>query len=367
MTKFNVGDKVEFIEKYGPYGIGDKVTATSCKDGNLIDFKGKHGTGCALESRFKLSDKPSKNQRITKLESEIAELLPLKEEVKELKLIVHQLRTPSTTQSEIDVEQWSKGEVEGVIEYEGQQYQKVDRVAREGDVVVIRNQHLTNAFKIGRSYKVLEKKEIKSDHIDHRGGRYNVYSTTQGRTPETVDVYELIVEDNPFPPSIIPESVKSPNKLRAEIIEKAKGFVEESLNQGKEGSQISDLGNETHQYKFFDAEFEINKNEVKVSIYQNNSRDKRLKQAPLHVAYAKCHPNNVFNEHIGKAIALGRALGLDVSEFEQAVQPNEVVVGMKTYHEWSHEIWEISGGNLQFINNQHRIINDTNAIYGGVE
>lgn len=35
----------------------------------------------------------------------------------------------------------------------------------------------------------------------------------------------------------------------------------------------------------------------------------------------------MFNEHIGKAIALGRALGLDVSEFENAVQPSHYAVG----------------------------------------
>src|SRR5690606_23225219 len=45
--------------------------------------------------------------------------------------------------------------------------------------------------------------------------------------------------------------------------------------------------------------------------------------------FAKCAPDDVFNADIGKAIALGRALGLDVSRFEQAVKPTEVVVGMK--------------------------------------
>lgn len=47
---------------------------------------------------------------------------------------------------------------------------------------------------------------------------------------------------------------------------------------------------------------------------------------------AKAHPDDVFNADIGKAIALGRALGLDVTRFEKAVQPTEVVVGMKTFH-----------------------------------
>ena len=38
---------------------------------------------------------------------------------------------------------------------------------------------------------------------------------------------------------------------------------------------------------------------------------------------AKCLESDVFNEDIGKAIALGRALKLDVSYFENAVNPTE--------------------------------------------
>lgn len=42
---------------------------------------------------------------------------------------------------------------------------------------------------------------------------------------------------------------------------------------------------------------------------------------------AKCSHGDVFNADIGKAIALGRALGLDVSKFEKAVQPTEAKAG----------------------------------------
>lgn len=43
---------------------------------------------------------------------------------------------------------------------------------------------------------------------------------------------------------------------------------------------------------------------------------------------AKCAPDDCFNVHIGKAIALRRALGLDVpSEYMDAPQPTEVRVG----------------------------------------
>lgn len=96
---------------------------------------------------------------------------------------------------------------------------------------------------------------------------------------------------------------------------------------------------------------------------------------------AKCNPNDVFNEHIGKAIALGRALGLDVSEFEQAVQPTKVLAGMQVqFYNYDGEDIGIAvvesvveanychcgkWGSTHFEPNKtnDRIINDTNANY----
>jgi hypothetical protein len=43
---------------------------------------------------------------------------------------------------------------------------------------------------------------------------------------------------------------------------------------------------------------------------------------------AKCHPDDCFNAHIGRAIALRRALGLEVpDEYLNAPQPTEVRAG----------------------------------------
>src|SRR5690606_18500431 len=67
------------------------------------------------------------------------------------------------------------------------------------------------------------------------------------------------------------------------------------------------------------------------------NKDKRTVVALLRFQYerevlsrgiAKCHPNDCFNVYIGKAIALRRALGLDVpDEYLNAPQPTEVRVG----------------------------------------
>lgn len=89
------------------------------------------------------------------------------------------------------------------------------------------------------------------------------------------------------------------NQKRKAIIEKAKKFVEEH----SEGFAFDFDDNATCAARLVKLEDEVG--------YE------------AQIGYSKCHPHEVFNEHIGKAIALGRALGLDVSEFEQAAQPDE--------------------------------------------
>ncbi|WP_392454838.1 hypothetical protein ACF3OH_12065 [Chryseomicrobium aureum] len=122
---------------------------------------------------------------------------------------------------------------------------------------------------------------------------------------------------------------QSNNQKRAAIIEKAKLFVEarQAVRKGDEHNQDRVHGNSTAKHHWYETEFAIKNEKVTAVIYWLEFGKKRAKK-PTHIGRAKCHPHDVFNEHIGKAIALGRALGLDVSEFEQAVQPDDVVVGM---------------------------------------
>ncbi|TKI53100.1 hypothetical protein FC756_25765, partial [Lysinibacillus mangiferihumi] len=281
----------------------------------------------------------------------------LENEVAELKLIVHELRgkksiEPSTTNT-----------VEDIIEFEGKQYRKVDREAREGDVVIFKKTSI-DCVTVGKPYK-----SMGDTFYDDEGDDIHIYNGIADGTPETVDVYELI-KSKPL----------TPNQQRAAIIDKAKQFIEEAMNQGKVGSPISELGNETYQYKFFGVEFDVNEREVKASVYQNSSRDKRMKREPIHVSISKCSPNDVFNEHIGKAIALGRALGLDVSEFEQAVQPTfqvgQIIEFMSVRDGLlTSQLIQVKSNQLWFVNvdgdevyvttdrelGTPKIINDTNA------
>jgi len=355
MTKFKVGDKVRFVEDYMDYKKGDIVEVEGFWSEG-INYIGKgNSTGCYFSRVELVETKPTKNQRITALENEVAEL----------KLIVHELRgkksiEPSTTNT-----------VEDIIEFEGQQYRKVDREACEGDVVIITKEHeSSNAFKINKPYKVLRGIEIRSDHPDHGYATYNVYTNlTDIRTPKTVNVYELI-ESKPL----------TPNQQRAAIIEKAKKFVEEKL--GREQAVPDSRGSIYGPWYLEDFDFVVN-TEKRTIVALCKGTNGKVRERGI----AKCDPSDVFNEHIGKAIALGRALSLDVSEFEQAVQPNEVVVGqiVNFYSRWngrlldSFEVAKVEKqpGRITTFKNENtnsyfefepdktgdKIINDTNAKY----
>lgn len=160
----------------------------------------------------------------------------------------------------------------------------------------------------------------------------------------------ITVEDKP----------KTPNQQRRESIEKAKEFVEKH----GEGFLFDSVGNSIGAAKL---------EKIQDSVGYGSC-----------IGYSQCHPSDVFNEHIGKAIALGRALGLDVSEFEQAVQPTEAVMGMaiqnyngsvEVYSEiLDNRLWveytnkkleHYRKGTCKLTGFTARIIDDTNAQYRG--
>lgn len=333
MTKFNVGDKVRVINQshgWDTVSKGDEGEIVSINhDGtyevSIPTFQFDSWTG--EEYCFELiSPKPTKNQRITALENEVAEL----------KLIVHELRgkksiEPSTTNT-----------VEDIIEFEGKQYRKVDREAREGDVVMQDVEHSAWMEK-GHFYRVLSEGKV----FLGKGVEALLYTGWNGRTVDTVNVYELI-KSKPL----------TSNQQRAAIIEKAKQFVEEN------------------QDDYFHVEVDDEKRTVFTW--------KLITEGKIYKAItclASCHSDDVFNEHIGKAIALGRALGLDVSEFEQAVQPTIAVgqivhSGMTIYEVLTLEnifgnvkykddngYWQDAEGGYLQKETWYKIINDTNAIY----
>ena len=112
---------------------------------------------------------------------------------------------------------------------------------------------------------------------------------------------------------------------RDEIVEQAKADVEGLREHGFYHMGIdSSKGNETYQGKVYYVEFIVDSKERKVTALVRRLNDK----TPRHVGRAKAAPDDCFNVHIGKAIALRRALGLTVpDEYLNAPQPTEVRVG----------------------------------------
>lgn len=101
---------------------------------------------------------------------------------------------------------------------------------------------------------------------------------------------------------------KSAQEIRDEVVEKAKRDVTDLLNE----------------YQLSEKEVDVNQEDLTVVC-----KIKHLFSGKeLSKGIAKCAPDDCFNVHIGKAIALRRALGLPVpDEYVYAPQPTEVRVG----------------------------------------
>ena len=123
-----------------------------------------------------------------------------------------------------------------------------------------------------------------------------------------------------------PAGLKSPQQQRDDIIEQAKRDVAELAKNGFAKSKYGDK----RVVKFI-----VNKRTVVVLLRGY------LTGIVYEKGIAKCAPTDCFNAHIGKAIAVRRALGLEVPEvYLRAPQPTEVRVGdVVTFPEKDHEGW----------------------------
>lgn len=307
MTKFQVGDKVKVLMANGcgvPVGEVVEVVLPDYA-GAFVKYQSRFSnepfiSNQKLELVVEEPKKPTKNQRISALEKEVAELKKVVEEI--------QLHNPK----QVDLPQWSEP----------------------------------------------------------------VVSTSSLR--ETVLNMAGKALDRQLRESVLPQSN---NQKRAAIIEKAKRFVEEVKNDSGfydvDDTRISDFPWQCI------ADFVVNDQKRTVVALMKGFEVPEIYARGI----AKCHPHDVFNEYIGKAIALGRALGLDVSEFTQAVQPDEVVVGMEvaTTRDYPEsvdgpvrkgDVFKIVKGKLKesnqallgsSISENCRITNDTNAQYEEVK
>lgn len=140
------------------------------------------------------------------------------------------------------------------------------------------------------------------------------------KTEEPVKVAEGPADDTP--PSFIAPP-KPPQQLRDEIVERAKADLEGVKNPWNISVYPQPL---VYTYKHYvvDVEFVVNREKrtvVAIARWRHNGKI-------VSRGIAKCAPNDVFNAHIGRAIALRRALGLEVpAEYLNVPNPEEPRVG----------------------------------------
>ncbi|MEK4910616.1 hypothetical protein [Niallia sp. FSL M8-0099] len=117
---------------------------------------------------------------------------------------------------------------------------------------------------------------------------------------------------------------KTPQQQRDEIIEQAKRDVAELESIMDSSFRPPINGNNTFMEMRTFVKFFVNKEKRAVTALVYCCEYGYLVEKGI----AKCAPTDCFNVHIGKAIALRRALGLDVpSEYLNVPQPTEVRVG----------------------------------------
>lgn len=149
-------------------------------------------------------------------------------------------------------------------------------------------------------------------------GKLAEYVQQQGKAAKAYKAFREAVVNGVGVEKVVKE--KTPNELRAEVIQRAKAVLIEWKD--RDGSYLH-----PSPYGFHfntRVEFKVNaEKRVVVALLRNLGITENIRTKGI----AKCHPDDAFNEHISKAIALGRALGKDVSEFENAPQPTEPVVG----------------------------------------
>lgn len=217
------------------------------------------------------------------------------------------------------------------IEHEGLLLRKVDRKCKTGDWV--RFSGLPRHIKLtanDKFYEVVDGSFYKNDI----GARQHVNGWSDGRFPEVFEEIpqegQNITQDMPIAAHSSGEKpkVKSPNQHRHETIQRAKKFVEEHQKDIPGFDGLRNYGNVFCRSHFYETEFHVKGNRVTAVIYRVNPSRNRLNKKTL-VGRAICSVGDVFNEWIGKAISLCKALEIDIpQEFLDAIQPDEVVVGM---------------------------------------
>lgn len=160
-----------------------------------------------------------------------------------------------------------------------------------------------------------------TERIDTLEAKVNAVYTTQ--TTTAVDPEAVLKAVRKFSEGLkrsVSDALKTPQQRRDEIIERAKADVKELAREDGKYLLPTRFG---RKYITL-VEFIVNRDKRKVTAILRGVASDRVRA----VGRAKCAPNDVFNAHIGRAISLRRALGLEVpAEYLSVPRPTEVRVG----------------------------------------
>lgn len=218
---------------------------------------------------------------------------------------------------------------------------------KKGDKVKFvgpKNEHQSTKITVGKIYEI--------DEIDLNGdvmviGDNNNPNSRPYFSKNKLHLLEKVVEAETVEP------VKSPNQQRAELIQRAREFVKSrGMSDGRFYHSEKSL--------LLNGEFIVNKEKRTVVCLLRGTQTRTVFSRGI----AKCMPSDVFNADIGKAIALARALQIDIpQEFTVAVQPQKVVVGMMIQLS-SGDSLLLTQPNPDPLRRGEKIIDDTYAEYG---
>ncbi|PRS47547.1 hypothetical protein [Bacillus sp. MZGC1] len=259
----------------------------------------------------------------------------------------------------------------------GTKYKTEKRKARVGERILITNKHVREGrYKNGDVLKVDSSYVIGVFSEEDYGIWHSEYEVIVGEyTPapnlDEMDYDELVTLVEDAMKALRTRSYKNgydQGRFDAEI-EAAHGTYEKS-DQQKRDEVVAKAKSDV---AFFIIKFLKSKNEFIINSKKRTVVALRKSSENGHVTskgIAKCAPNDCYNVHIGKAIALRRALGLEVpAEYLNAPQPTEVRVGdvvrgrtafsMDTYEE---TVGEIEDGKYKYIGGDFDYTEDADLV-----
>lgn len=163
----------------------------------------------------------------------------------------------------------------------------------------------------------------------------------------------VMLSETLYKPHISKLSYAKPQPLtRAMVVERAKEYVEKNASR-----------------YIREVSFVVNEEKRTVVALEKGLKigNGKLVECVLERGVSKCQPDDVFNVHIGKAIALARVLGEDVPDyFLKSPLPEAPSVGMKVRSLWSGRIFTVGEGDFLWRLDVGDIVDDSDVNYAEI-